>query len=156
MTWSYFPNLLGKQAKDTVRLLIGDVLSSDPQLQDEEINYFVTNRGTLYGAAADACRAMASKFSRSVDQQSGQSKFSFSQMAKAYNTKAAQFEEKAGILTAVVYAGGISASDVLLQEVNSDRMQPQFTVGMDDNYLPEPAGANETLETFAGNGTPNP
>lgn len=148
MTWSYNPSLLTTNAKDAVRLLIGDVVQCDGQMQDEEINYFVTTRGTLYGAAAECCRSLAAKFSRSVDQQAGTSKISYSQMAKAYTAKSVEFEFKAAVSgSAIPYAGGISINDKLLQDLNNDRVLPMFTKGMMDSDLPDAqSGAIETIE----------
>jgi hypothetical protein len=147
MTWSYNPSLLSSNTKDAVRLLIGDVVSCDQQMQDEEIAYLVTSRGTLYGAAAECCRSLAAKFSRTVDQQAGTSKIMYSQMAKAYTVKAIEFENKSALFGAAMpYAGGISLNDKQMQDMNTDRVLPVFTKGMDDNSLPEPAGANETIE----------
>lgn len=149
MTWSYNPSLLASNSKDAVRLLIGDVVNTDQQMQDEEIAYMVTMRGTLYGAAAECCRALAAKFGRSVDQQGGTSKVSYSQMAKAYTLKSIEFENKSALFGAAQpYAGGISLSDKQLQDMNQDRVLPTFTKGMMDNMWPEPAGANETIESM--------
>lgn len=134
MTWSYNPSLLATTAKDAVRLLIGDVLSCDPQLQDEEILYLISSRGSLYGAAAECCRALAAKFARSVDQQAGTSKLMWSQLAKAYTAKSIEFETKAAIFgTALPYAGGISISDKHMQEINMDRVIPEFTKDLNDD-----------------------
>lgn len=145
MTWSYNPSLLAKNAKDAVRLLIGDIINCDQQMQDEEITYFVNLRGSLYGAAAECCRALASKFSRSVDQQTGTSKIMYSQMAKAYTVKAIEFEYKSVLIgSAIPYAGGISISDKQMQDINEDRVLPVFTKGMmdeDDTII-----SNETIE----------
>lgn len=149
MTWSYNTNLLATNAKDAVRLLIGDVLDCDPQIQDEEIVYLISSRGTLYGAAAECCRALAAKFSRSVDQQAGTSKLFYSQMAKAYTVKAFEFENKSAQFGAAMpYSGGISLNDKQLQEMNTDRTLPLFTKGMMDNTWPVPSGDNETEETM--------
>lgn len=157
MTWSYNTNLLTTSVKDAVRLLIGDVISFDQQMQDEEIVYLASLRGSVYGAAAECCRSLAAKFSRSVDQTAGTSKISWSQLSKAYAAKAIQFETTAAMTGAAIpYMGGISISDKQLQDMNSDRVQPQFTLGMDDNYSPEPQGGNETIEVYEGGGIPNP
>jgi hypothetical protein len=146
MSWSYDPTDLATSPKDQVRLLMGDTLSTDPQLLDEEINYFISSRGSLYGAAAECCRSLQAKFSRSVDQAAGASKVSYSQLAKAYGIKAAEFESKAAASGAgMPYAGGISVTDKIQQEQNSDRVSPQFQVGMDDNYiLPIGPAGNES------------
>ncbi|MBV9984512.1 hypothetical protein [Bradyrhizobium sp.] len=134
---------LATSQKDQVRLLIGDTLSSDPQMQDEEINYLLTQRSSVYGAAAECCRSLQAKFSRSVDQATGNTKTSFSQMAKAYGVKAGEFEDKAAMAGAgLPYAGGISIADKLQQEQNADRVSPQFQIGMEDNLLPIPPAGN--------------
>jgi len=158
MTWSYNASLLLQgSAKDIVRLLIGDVVSTDQQMQDEEISYLASTRGTVYGAAAECCRSLANKYARSVDQQAGTSKTAYSQMSKAYAAAALRFENKAVLSGAALpYAGGISVSDKQLQDFNNDRVQPQFALGMTDNYLPEPSSGHETIEVFAGTGMPNP
>ena len=146
MSWSYNPSLLASSAKDAVRLLIGDVVSCDPQMQDEEIAYFVSSRGTLYGAAAECCRSMAAKFSRSVDQQAGTTKLAYSQMAKAYTVKAIEFETKATLSGAALpYSGGISLNDKEMQELNTDRVEPVFSKGMDDNSIPVASGGQAAL-----------
>lgn len=148
MTWSYNPSLVAKNAKDAVRLLIGDVLMADPQLQDEEINYMVSQRSTLYGAAAECCRSLAARFSRSVDQQAGTSKLFYSQMAKAYTQKTIEFELNATLSGAAVpIMGSISISDKQAQELDTNRVRPQFTIGMMDGTLPvAQTGGNETQE----------
>lgn len=147
MTWSYNPASLASSSKDAVRLMIGDVLTTDQQMQDEEINYFIALRGSNLSAAAECCRALAAKFGRSVDQGAGTSKVAFSQMAKSYTAKAIEFDNKAiASGTAMPVAGGSSIADKLAQENNADRVDPQFTLGMTDNKLPEPSGSTETLE----------
>jgi hypothetical protein len=146
MSWSYNPSQLAANAKDAVRLLIGDVVSTDPQMQDEEIAYLGTIRGSIYGTAAECCRALAAKFSRSVDQQAGKSKVYFSQMAKAYSVKAIEFDVKASY-AAMPFSGSISISSKMAEEMDNDRVRPQFTIGMMDNFSPERSGGNETLES---------
>lgn len=144
MTWSYSISDLAASQKDQVRFLIGDTYQSDPQLQDEEIQFQLTQRSSVYGAAAECCRSLAAKFSRSVDQQSGTSKAAYSQLSKQYTVKAAEFEARAAAAgSALPYAGGISYLDKLQQEQNTDRVKPQFNIGMDDDYIPFPSAGNE-------------
>lgn len=146
MTWSYNPATLASSQKDAVRLMIGDTLSTDPQLADEEISYVLTVRSTLYGAAAECCRAIAAKFSRSVDQGSGANKAWFSQMSKAYNLKAIDFEQKAVKSGAAQpFSGGVSQDFKNAQEQDSDRVDPAFRRGMFDNEIPVPSN-NSTKE----------
>ena len=145
MAWTYDPNLISTIPLYQVRLLVGDTLSTDQQLMDEEINFQLTQRASIYGAAAECCRSLASKFSRSVDSASGSNKRAYSQMAKAYTTMAIQYDVKAALEGAgIPYAGGISISDKLNQEMNNDRVPPQFNIGMDENLLPIGPAGNET------------
>ncbi|WP_407146251.1 hypothetical protein [Bradyrhizobium sp. ORS 86] len=149
MTWTYDVTALATSAKDNVRLLIGDTDETDPQLQDEEIAYFLSGRPNPYGAAAECCRALAAKYARLVSQSAGDTKFVFSDMSKAYERRASDFEGQAANSGAgLPYAGGISNTDKLNQESDSDRVQPQFTLGIDDNFLPvAPVDSNPALKT---------
>jgi hypothetical protein len=146
MTWSYNASTLATTPKDQVRLLIGDVVSTDEQLQDEEITFLLTQRSSIYGTAAECCRSLASKFARSVDQTAGDTKLAYSQLSKAYTAKATAFENKAALSgSGMPYAGGISVADKQNQEQDTDRVQPQFNVGMDENEtLPVGVAGNET------------
>lgn len=150
MTWSYSWDQLATNPVYAVRLEIGDIVSCDPQLQDEEIAYFISKRSSLYGACAECCRSLASKFSRSVDTAAGGNKASFSQLAKAYVKQTLLFEQRAALGGAgMPYAGGISVADMLAQMQNDDRVPSNFTVGMHENLLPVPPTNPETEEERA-------
>lgn len=118
--------------------MIGDTVSADPQLQDEEIAHFLTMRGTVYGAAAEACRALASQYSRSADRQAGDTRIKYSDMAKAYALRVSEFEAKAATSggSGMPYVGGISISDKDANVGDSDRVDPRFAYGMFDSNLP--------------------
>lgn len=50
---------------DRVRLLIGDVDSARPLLNDDEVEFFLTEREeNVYLAASDACEAIAARLAR--------------------------------------------------------------------------------------------
>jgi hypothetical protein len=151
--FTYYPTKLATSPKDQVRLLIGDTVSTDPQMQDEEINWFLTMRSSVWGAAAECCMTLATKFGRSVDQAVGTAKISFSQMAKAYIGKAAFFNAKAAAMgSGMPYAGALSVTDMLNQLSNPDRLAPSFTIGLTDNFLPVAPAGGETEEqsSFSG------
>lgn len=153
MVWTYNQATLATVQKDQVRLLIGDTLYTDPQMQDEEIFYFLAQRSSTYGAAAECCRTLQARFSRSVDRTAGTNKVMYSQMAKAYSAKAEEFEAKAAATGAgLPYAGGISIADKLQQETDGDRAPPQFQIGMDDDFLPVGPAGNEDEETSGAPG----
>jgi hypothetical protein len=127
-----------------VRFLVGDTMAADQQVQDEEIQFALVERPNIYGAAATVCRALASKLSRQADVVDKDLRTALSARSKAYSARAVEYDSKAKIrATGRPYAGGISVSDKIQNENNLDRVQPQFNIGMEDNYLPVPPVPNE-------------
>src|SRR5580704_17664492 len=114
--WNYFPTKLATIPLQQVRLLIGDTVATDPQMFDEEIAFFLTQRSSVWGAAAECCMTLATKFGRSVDQAVGTAKISFSQMSKAYTQKAILFNARAAAMgSGMPYAGALSIADMVNQ-----------------------------------------
>jgi hypothetical protein len=142
MTWTYVLSEIDTVPLFQVRTLIGDTLTADQQITDEEIGYFLTQRASVYGASAMACRALAAKYSRSVTMGAGATRINFSDLSKAYAARAIAFDQQAA--TGVVpYAGGISIADKRQQLQDPDRVAPQFNLGQDDNYIPVAPSGNE-------------
>src|ERR1700730_18670600 len=110
MTWTYDISDLATSSLDQVRFVLGDTVPSDPQLQDEEINYVLAQRSSVYGAAAMCCRTLASKYSRSADQKAGDTQVWYSQIAKGYELRAIELEAAAAMSGTSVtpFAGGTS------------------------------------------------
>lgn len=138
MTWTYNTAQLATSTLYQVRHLTGDVLTTDQKLADEEIALHLTLRsGNVYRAAADACRAIAARMSSQVDQSQGDLSNSYSQRARAFADRAIELEALAstvgsGAFMSLPYAGGISQADKDTAETNSDRVEPQFKIGMQD------------------------
>lgn len=165
-SWTYDATQLGT-APGTgnplmqVRREIGDVNYGDQQIWDEEINFALGQRGyvagqpssgVIYGAAADSCRYIAANYSRQVDTVQGELKTNYSQRSKAYLMMAAKFDFQAAVAgPGTAYAGGISVSDKMQQQANTDRPSTAFAKGMTDNRW----AGNEGPETppFGGNST---
>ena len=145
MTWTYDATQLGASQLMQVRLLVGDIISTDQQMSDEAILFFLTQNGNSYGAAALALRAFAAEVSRKVDLVHGMGPMQdkYSQQAQAYLQMALQYEAKATI-GAAPYAGGISIQDKMRQEQDPDRVTPSFNIGMEDNLIPVGPVGNET------------
>jgi len=99
MTWSYDTSLT--EAKDKVRFYIGDTDTNDQLLQDEEINFLLTETQNVLQAASRAAKALAAKFSRQADKAVGDLRISLSQKAQAYMSLAADLEKRA--LTSSAY-----------------------------------------------------
>lgn len=157
MTWSYDLAALATNKKNQVRLLIGDTVATSPQMQDEEIAFALTQRGSIYGAAADICRALSAKLSREADTVDKDLRTMLSTRAKAYASRARDLEIQAKARGgAMPYAGGISIADKIQQETDLDRVQPDFSRGMDINYLPvAPVGNEGTPSTPASDDSDN-
>ena len=125
MSWSYSTALA--TAKDQVRLLLGDTDTTDQQLQDEEIAFFVTQRGDVYMSAVLCAESLAAKYSRLTDVTSGdQQKEQRSQKAAAYLALAQRLRAEARSRGVTPYAGGLSIGDKQGREGNVDRVTPFF------------------------------
>lgn len=144
MAWTYNLGQLATTPLYQVRYLVGDTQSNDPQVQDEEITFALSQRSSIFGAAAMVCRSLASQLSRTADTVDKDLRTTLSQRATAYARRAADYEARAIARSgAMPYAGGLSIADKVLNEQNPDRVQPQFTTSMDDNYIPVAPAANE-------------
>lgn len=132
MSWSYDPDQLQTSPKDQVRFLVGDVVESQPLVQDEEILFALSQNPNVYMAAAIICDSLASMFSRKVDRQTGDVRDSFSQRAKAYAERAKELRSQGAskaLSLAKPLAGGISVSDKERALRNPDRVRPSFARG---------------------------
>lgn len=143
-TYSGDPSLSNK---DAVRYLIGDTVSSDQQVTDTEILFALSQRTNIYGAAALVCRSLASRLSREADVVDRELRTSYSTRARAYLRMASEFEMQSSVRSgALPYAGGISVSDKQRQVNDTDRVKPQFNIGMDENRYPVGPAGNETQQ----------
>lgn len=132
MTWTYDPTKLTDATFGTlmqVRLMVEDTISTDPQLQDEEINWLVTQEGSTYLAAARAAETIAARYARQVDRSVGAMKLSASQRFKTYSELSSALRAKARMMVSP-YAGGISQADKQTNEQDTDRVAPAFGSGM--------------------------
>lgn len=134
--WTYNPMELANSTLYQTRFLIGDILQGDQQITDAEISYVITKFSNVTLAAASLCRHLANRYARQVDIVQGTLKTNYSARSKQYFAMAADLEQR-GMAGAVgMYAGGISVADVQTQQANTDRVQPEFMIGMSDNFIP--------------------
>lgn len=147
-TWTYNAAQIADVPLFQVRRLLGDVIANDQQILDSEILFALTQRANIYGAAADCARYIAAQYSRKVDTTSpGSIQTAYGAQARKYLDLAATLDRQsrsrgAGVMP---FAGGISVSHKWEVQSNPDRVQPQFNLGMDDNFIPIPAGPNQHL-----------
>ena len=97
MAWTYDPTTLGTTTAagrlNSVRLLSGDTDTFDKQLENEEIEFSLTQTGNnVYYSAAWVARAISSKYSRLVDTElSGALSSKYSTLASQYMTLSFQY-----------------------------------------------------------------
>ena len=149
MAWTYDLSQLGTSQLFQVRRLIGDVISNDQQISDEEINFALTVRSNIYGAASDCCNYIAAQYSRMVNLvttgSGGALTTNYSDKARAYYARAAQLDMMAKVRGGgLPYAGGISLADKQTQMADPDRTPPQFSLGFEDDTIPV-GSADSTL-----------
>ena len=150
MAWTYSPTDLNTTTDEgrlnSVRLLIGDTVLADPQLQDEEITFALSQTGNnnVYTAAAWCCRIIAAKYSRMVTTQlDGVLESLYSDRIKHYALLAQQISELGKSATGRglgVSGGGISITEMNTVSQNPDRPVPAFRRGQfsyleDDDHV---------------------
>ena len=154
MTWSYTTTDLLTNTKEQVRFLTGDTNANDQQLQDEEIQFSLTIRSSIWGAAATCCEAISANLSRKADTTTGELRTMYSNLSRAYHARSMAYEQKSAELGGgIPFAGGITISGKILAETDLDRVPPNFNVGMTDNlnYPIQPAGNEPSIPTSGPN-----
>lgn len=136
--WTWDPGSVGIEDLYTVRSLIGDTNIADQQLADQQIKWTISEYSNVWLAAAECCRMIAGWYARRVDTSEGLLRTTYSSQRKAYQSLAADLENRGmarGGVTA--YTGGTSIADKALNVQNTDRKSPQFVLAQWDNILPE-------------------
>ena len=126
MSWTYGGDPLGS-VSDAVRLLCGDKIPTDPQLQDSEIAYFISLYTNPFKAAAYCADAIASLYARLIDKSVGDLRLSYSQRKIAYEARRDSLLKQATARTVMPFAGGISKADAETDWLNPDLKKPKFT-----------------------------
>jgi hypothetical protein len=127
MTWTYTDPL--NIPKDQVRLLIGDTLSVDPLLYDEEINALLDDPNNLWLVAHHCANAIASKYSRLVDTAVGKTKITYSQKSAQYIALADKLEYESNwhkTRAAMPYSGAVLTADKTSTEQDQSLVDPMF------------------------------
>lgn len=160
MSWTYNGSpftvpYTAQSLVDSVRFLVGDTLTADPQLQDGEITGLLTQNSSSpvsvgfpisgvtydpYAAAVAACTALSATYTRKANRSVGDLSISSGAIAKAYRDMIPGIRRLAMRQNAILpYAGGISLGDMENDEGNDDINQPNFSIGMDDNQDNSPS-----------------
>lgn len=134
MAWTYDPTDLDTSTAggrlNSVRLLIGDTQTQDQQLQDEEIQFGLSeNVDNVYSTSVWCANTLASKFARLVDVElDGALSQKYSSLSSQYRSLATSLSQQApkGKVELGVAAGGISKSEMSSVRANTDRVQGSF------------------------------
>lgn len=138
MAWSYTGNP-GASAKDQLRFLIGDTDECDQLLQDGELTWLLTQyNNTPMNAAIRACEILMMKFGRLVDESVGSVSLSYSQRVAAFTKLQVMLRNRLATEDCSWFAGGISISQEITVNANTDRVRPAFTRDMMDNWQLSP------------------
>lgn len=125
MTWTYSGDPSGSD-KDKVRFLVSDTNSNAQLVQDEEINWALSEEG-IYGAASIVARSIAANYAKKADFTAGKDlSVSYARQSKAYSDLADKLVSKASNISPLPFAGGISVSDKENYEADTDRVSPKF------------------------------
>ena len=115
---------------NSTRLLLGDTNPLEPQVQDAEVVFSLTqNADNVYLSAAWLARVVSMKYAREVDLDlDGVLSVSNSQASKAYSDLARNLEYQAKVTGARlgVYAGGVTKTGVSSVRANTNRIDPSF------------------------------
>lgn len=99
MPWTYDASNLNTTSVggrlNSIRLLVGDTVTYDQQVQDEEITFALSQAGeNVYSAASFVCSLIAAKYARMVTTQlDGALMAEYSDRIKQYGMLAAQMKD---------------------------------------------------------------
>lgn len=123
MAWTYTNDPENVQL-DAVRLLIGDLDGDDPQLTDEELDYYLAEEVSTIKAAIAAVRGLIALYARRVDKAVGDLRQSYSQRMKSYEVLLRQLQTKRASTHYAPVAGGISQARKDTVKEDTDRVAP--------------------------------
>jgi hypothetical protein len=122
--FNYDPNL--NTNRDKIRITIQDTDSYNPFFQDEELQGLENIHGSWRNTAVVCCELLAIKFANEADSKKvGELHISLKEKAKRYQELAKVLRRQL-FKFAQPYAGGISDSDAIVNEMDTDIIQPSF------------------------------
>jgi hypothetical protein len=141
MAWSYeTTNIVATTAvgrKNCVRLLVGDTDTLDQQLQDEEIDFALSqSNNNIYYAGSWAAGAISASYARKVTTQLDAAlKADYSDLHQHYAAlqESLRFKGKTTGSTLGLSAGGITITAVEIAQANPNRVQPEFRMNQFKN-----------------------
>lgn len=139
MTWDYDVALL--EQKDQVRFLIGDTDASNPLVQNEEIEWALSEQGNVYAAAALVAQTLGGRFATTADKSVGDLKLKFSEQSRNFFELAKNLKMQVLSLSQVQSAGADVIATKEANEADTTLVEPKFTKDMHEH-------ADGLVETF--------
>lgn len=133
MTTTYDPSQLSTSTLFQVRFYLGDTDNTSWQLQDEEINWSISERGNVWGATAMCALALAAKYSRLVSVSADGVSQGLQQKALAFRAIAVEYQKKEALYRAKPSLYGVSISDMRSTIADGDRVPDIFRLGLNDD-----------------------
>ena len=135
MAWTYGADPANSD-RDAVRLTIGDTDTSDQQLQDSEVNYYLglygdSGSGRVLPASIRACEAIAARYARQADT-TNQGLSVGASKRHAHYLELAQTLRLESQTVAEVFLGGSKYSEAEKLDDDSDLIPPAFRREQDD------------------------
>ena len=125
---------------DRVRLEIDDrdvTTETDALLTDEEIQYYIDTHSNILLAAAAAAEQLSAKFAGDPKKKKvGPLEIDYGLEGRAATFKAVAARLRAQVARrggANLFAGGLSQAKKRTEKALTDKVQPSFTIGQDDN-----------------------
>lgn len=133
MTWSYGGDPAGSDV-DEIRFLIGDTDSSRQLMQDEEIQYWLSQLETVYDSplevAAFCCDTLAVKFAKEVAQSGDGVNVAAEQLQQKMEEAADRLRTQRGMLQGAGAGPYIGSNDA---ETSANELQGWAKIGQHDN-----------------------
>lgn len=127
MTWTYSGDPASSD-EDAVRFLIGDTVSSEKLVEDEEITWTVSQWNDIYMAAAAVCDAISASYAVEGNVSADGMSFSGLDVASSFAKRASQLRRMSGWQrqASEPYVGGISWAERVKADQDSDLIAPYF------------------------------
>ena len=138
MSWSYSGDP-SESSVDAIRYLIADTKEEDSFVQNEEIEWALSQTNqNLYAAASIVANALFAQFSALSDEEIGPLKFKYTNRAKNYQLIALKFDKLSETKECLVgiYGGGIDTIDKESNKLDPSLVQPMFSKGITDYINP--------------------
>ena len=131
MSWTYTQvfdaTTIGLRNK--IRLFAQENNSVRQQVTDEEIDFVLGEEANVYMAAARVAELVAGRVGAVASKRVGSLSITYG--SQYYSQLAASLRAR-GSLYQVPTAGGLSKSEKLAEQQDTDRVKPQFEIGMQD------------------------